>query len=115
VIGDNIRIARVKKGLPASTVAVDLGVSHTAYGRYESNQVDVRTEQVFKLAEILEVTVAELMGLPTEKNIEVLEAELAACKEENRILWKRTANYLEDVVAAYGKKDKEPPHRPEGE
>jgi len=58
------RLCRLRQcaGLTQKEVAVELGISQPAYALWELNDVSVKPAQLLKLAEILGVQIAELMG-----------------------------------------------------
>jgi transcriptional regulator with XRE-family HTH domain len=59
---------RKEKGYSHEYMAHQLGISQAAYSKLEKNETKLTVERLYKLAEILEVTVGELLEiLPTNQ------------------------------------------------
>ena len=61
-IGNNLKNARLQKGLTQKEVAEKMGILQPAYARYESGRFQLNYEQVQVLCEILEITPDVLWG-----------------------------------------------------
>lgn len=68
-IGDKIRKVRELKGFKQEYVANKLGMSVTAYGNIERNDSSLTFERLEQIAEILEVTVQDILNIPEQLNI----------------------------------------------
>lgn len=68
-IGDKIRKVRELKGLKQEYVAGKLGLSVTAYGNIERNDSSLTFERLEEIAEVLEVTVQDILNIPEQLNI----------------------------------------------
>ena len=68
-IGDKIRKVRELKGLKQEDVAGKLGLSVTAYGNIERNDSSLTFERLEEIAEVLEVTVQDILNIPEQLNI----------------------------------------------
>ncbi|MCW3074273.1 MAG: helix-turn-helix domain protein [Flaviaesturariibacter sp.] len=69
-IGDKIRKVRELKGLKQEYVAGKLGLSVTAYGNIERNDSSLSFERLEEIAEVLEVTVQDILNIPEQLNIQ---------------------------------------------
>jgi transcriptional regulator with XRE-family HTH domain len=65
--GRNLHVFREQAGLTQAQVAEQLGISPRAYAFWEREPVALRPEQILKVAEILKVSVAELIGQQDNK------------------------------------------------
>lgn len=61
-IGDRIRLHRRRLGMTQKELAARVGVSPGTIGMYETNRREPDLETIRRLAEVLGVTVAELVG-----------------------------------------------------
>lgn len=69
-IGDKIRKVRELKGFKQEYVASKLGMSVTAYGNIERNDSSLTFERLEQIAEVLEVTVQDILNIPEQLNIQ---------------------------------------------
>ena len=60
--GTKLRECRKKKGLSQNEVANILSTNHSVIGKYERDDVKPSIDAVIRLAEVLETTVAYLIG-----------------------------------------------------
>jgi transcriptional regulator with XRE-family HTH domain len=56
----NIRTIRKQKGISQESVAYDLGIDYSTYGKIERGQIALTVDRLEKIATILDVTVQEL-------------------------------------------------------
>ncbi len=68
-IGDKIRKVRELKGYKQEYVADKVGLSVTAYGNIERNDSSLTFERLEQIAEVLEVTVQDILNIPEQLNI----------------------------------------------
>ena len=68
-IGDKIRKVRELKGLKQEYVAGKLGLSVTAYGNIERNESSLSFDRLEEIAEVLEVSVQDILNIPEQLNI----------------------------------------------
>jgi len=59
-IGDNLRIIRNKKDISQQEIADFLGVDRRTYVRWESGEADIKSPYIPKIAEFLQVEIADL-------------------------------------------------------
>ncbi len=92
-IGDNIKFFRKQKGLTQKQLAEKIGSTDSAVTRYESNAREPNIETITKIAEALECTVNDLLGLNLTDNKEVRE-----------FLYDANQNRLINILKIYGYK-----------
>jgi transcriptional regulator with XRE-family HTH domain len=71
-IGDKIRKVRELKGYKQEYVAEKLGMSVTAYGNIERNESSISLERLQEIAEVLEVTVQDILNIPEQFNVHAI-------------------------------------------
>lgn len=64
---DRISRYRYNKGLSYENMAEELNISPSAYRKIEAKETKLTVERLFKIAEILETKVSELLGLEIQK------------------------------------------------
>ena len=69
-IGDKIRKVRELKGYKQEYVAGKLGLSVTAYGNIERNESSLSFERLEEIAEVLEVSVQDILNIPEQFNVQ---------------------------------------------
>jgi transcriptional regulator with XRE-family HTH domain len=92
-IGEKIRYARLLKGFSQENMADFLGISTSAYGDIERNKTELTLSRAKKLANILKVSILELLGeeihtpevlLNTPKNeFEILKEDVEKLRAES--------------------------------
>ena len=60
---ENIRTIRKHKGISHEAMAMNLGISQTAYTKIEQRETKLTVERLQKIAEILDVKLGELLEL----------------------------------------------------
>ena len=65
ILNNIINICK-KKGLSHENMAFEINISQPAYTKLLQNKTKLTVERLYKIAEILEVNVSELMGLETQ-------------------------------------------------
>lgn len=75
---EQIRKIRQGRGLSQENMADQLGVSTSAYGDLERGKTELSLSRLYAIAEILEIEIAELLGLYSGQT-----AELSILKEAN--------------------------------
>ncbi len=73
-LGNNIRNARIKRGLSQEYLAKAIGVTKAAVSRYESGTREPRSDQLKAIARELNVTVAYLEGFEAVDVLELARA-----------------------------------------
>ena len=58
---DNIKTTRKQKGISHEAMAMNLGISQTAYTKIERGETKLTIDRLQKIAEILEVQIGELL------------------------------------------------------
>ena len=64
---NRIKEIRKEKGISHETMAFDLGISQVAYSKIEKNETKLTLERLYKIADILESKVSNLLGLEIQK------------------------------------------------
>lgn len=64
---DNIKEIRKEKGISHEAMAVNLGISQTAYTKLENKETKLTVDRLYKIAEILEVKIEDLLKLQENK------------------------------------------------
>jgi transcriptional regulator with XRE-family HTH domain len=115
---DNIKNIRKKKGISQESLAYDLGIDYSTFGKIERGQIGLSVDRLDKIAEILGVSVEELYGWKKKENggkyiSEDLQARLEECikeleisKKEIEILKKRIKGMTSAIKTSAGKKRK---------
>ena len=63
---DNIRTIRKNRGYSHENMATDMKISQAAYTKIERGETKLTLDRLQQIAEILEVTVSDLLGLETQ-------------------------------------------------
>lgn len=63
---ENLKIARERKGLSQKDLAENIGVAKSTYSLYESGNREPNVQTIKKIADVLEVSADELLGLDDE-------------------------------------------------
>ena len=63
---ENLKLAREQKGLSQKDVAEKVGVAKSTYSLYESGNREPNVQTIKKLANVLDVSADELLGIDTE-------------------------------------------------
>jgi len=66
IVLENIKKHRKKKGYSHENMANELNISQVAYSKLEKSETKLTVERLYKLADILETTVTELLSEQTE-------------------------------------------------
>ncbi len=83
-VGERIKEIRLKKGITQADLAVALDTTTAAISRYELGKRERRFAQVQTIADVLGVSVFELYGFPSERQIQIENSQrmLSRIKEE---------------------------------
>lgn len=63
---ENLKIARERKGLSQKDIAEGIGVAKSTYSLYESGNREPNVQTIKKIADMLNVSADELLGLEDE-------------------------------------------------
>lgn len=63
---ENLKIARERKGLSQKDIAESIGVARSTYSLYESGNREPNVQTIKKIADILNVSADELLGIDDE-------------------------------------------------
>lgn len=86
---ENLKIARERKGLSQKDIAEGIGVAKSTYSLYESGNREPNVQTIKKIADLLNVSADELLGIDDEPHTiaahfdgdEYTEEELDKIKE----------------------------------
>ena len=101
MLAENLKRLRNNKGLSKRTVARDLGVHDSTYGKYELGHREPDLETTQKLANYFNVTVDELLGRVDERSSVQSESVLKAKERVMNILDKRNMTLDDLLVGIY--------------
>lgn len=73
-LGDNLKEARLRKGLLQSDVAKSLHLERSTYTSYETGRTSPSAETLFKLSAIYETPVIELLGSDFSSSVPLHES-----------------------------------------
>lgn len=62
---ENLKIAREQRGLSQKDVAEKIGVAKSTYSLYESGNREPNVQTIKKIADVLDVSADELLGIPS--------------------------------------------------
>jgi len=106
--GERLHALRESAGFSQEQLAKKLGLTQRAYAYWERNGVALRPEQIMRLAEVLGVTVEELLGVngnkkrgagPTGKMRQLFEAASQLPRSQQQ----KVAAVLEPFIAQHSK------------
>jgi transcriptional regulator with XRE-family HTH domain len=115
----NIKNVRRKKGISQESLAYDLGIDYSTYGKIERGQIGLSVDRLDRIAEILDVSMEELYGWKRkeepgkqhsdETHIRLQEClkELEMSKKENEALKKRLKDKDSATKILEGKRKKD--------
>ncbi|GAB3930319.1 helix-turn-helix domain-containing protein [Larkinella terrae] len=81
-VSNNIRSIREKKGLTQVDIANRLGTERSNYARLENRDVNLTLKQIQEIAEALEVSVYEIIGMPQTDDLRGEQTEILQRLEE---------------------------------
>lgn len=98
-IGENIRQARIHKGLTQAELAAEVKTTKAAISRYESNSREPRQDQLKEIADALGVSVAYLEGYESMEVRAIMEAVARKdAREFERLLGLKTGSIKEEYL-----------------
>ena len=63
---ENLKNARIRKGMSQKAVAEEIGVAKSTYSLYESGNREPNVQTIKKIADVLSVSADDLLGLNEE-------------------------------------------------
>ncbi len=100
---ENIRTIRQRKGISHEAMAVNLGISQTAYTKIEREETKLTVERLQKIAEILNVKLDELLELEPQsfyQEIHNNESVTAISHQKVENLHQENREIYEKLIAA---------------
>lgn len=67
MILEKIKKIRIEKGISHEAMAYNLGITQAAYTKIEKNETKLTVDRMYRIAEILEVEVSDLLGIEIQK------------------------------------------------
>lgn len=103
--GERIKLIRKSKGISQALVAKTLGISQAAVSQWENGVTDPSSIQIVPLADLLGVSVDELLGHPepeqSEEDVELFELRERMRRDPSlRILFSAARNASPDHIRA---------------
>lgn len=92
-----IKKIRLEKGYSHEYIAYELGISQVAYSKVEKLETKLSVERLYKIAEILEVTVSDILDIETNNHF-------------NQTSGENSTDYLQKIENFY-QKNKEQSHK----
>jgi transcriptional regulator with XRE-family HTH domain len=84
----NIRTIRKQKGISQESVAYDLGIDYSTYGKIERGQIALTVDRLDKIAKILTVSVQELYKWHEVSTVKSSESSAEADDSTSKLLHK---------------------------
>lgn len=100
---DNIKEIRKEKGISHDAMALNLGITQAAYSKIEKNETKLSVERLFKIAEILEVSVEKLLNLDSKsfhQNIHDNDQVTAISHQQVDNLYQDNHNLTQELLNA---------------
>lgn len=72
---DNIKAKRKEKGITQLDMSDRIGLAKNNYGKLESGQVEMTVKRLYQIAEILDTTPNELLGIVDIPELQILRKE----------------------------------------
>ncbi len=91
-----IKEIRREKGISHEAMAFDLGISQVAYSKIEKNETKLTLERLYKIADILDSKISNLLGLEVQK---IYQQEF----KDNAHNYQEIHNLYQDNKEAYEK------------
>ena len=91
-IGGNIKKYREKKGLTQKELGAALGLAEITIRQYENNKREPKYERLYVIADVLSVSVSDLMNIDTGKQIK--EARIKAKLTQEKLAQKQEFLFL---------------------
>jgi transcriptional regulator with XRE-family HTH domain len=107
-LGTKLRELRNEKKLSQTQIAVELDVSQTAYGKWESDQSKPGIDNLLKISEFYELDIYELLK-PEDAYTQINKENSANENSSNNMIQNQTNNYnaSEKLIEQYEARIKE--------
>jgi len=99
---ENIRNIRKHKGISHEAMAVNLGISQTAYTKIERRETKLTVDRLQKIAEILEVQLGELLELEPQSFHQEIHNNIGTAITHQKVetLYQENREVYEKLLAA---------------
>ena len=99
---EKIKEIRKQKGYSHEYVAHELGISQVAYSKLEKNETKLSVERLYKLAEILEVNVGELLDIkPTSQLNQTNKENSTGYQQQIENFYQDSKDQNEKIILLY--------------
>lgn len=104
---DNLRTARLLKGMTQAEVAEKIGIAKSSYSLYESGKRTPNVIMIKKIARALDANADKLLGIPGDDEDQILRltaddtALLLMYKDLNQDGKKKVREYVSDILDRY--------------
>ena len=99
---EKIKEIRKQKGYSHEYVAHELGISQVAYSKLEKNKTKLSVERLYKLAEILEVNVGELLDIkPTSQLNQTNKENSTGYQQQIENFYQDSKDQNEKIILLY--------------
>jgi len=108
-IVDNIKTIRKSKGISHEAMAINLGISQTAYTKLERNETRLTVDRLYKIAEILEVEIEDLLNLESKSFCQeiynnqsvtaISQQQIENLYQENREVYEKLIKSKDEQIA----------------
>jgi len=95
-VGENIRLARIRKKLSQQNMADELNITQAAYSKLERDETKMDIDRIYEIAEILEMSPFDLMPKP-KYGLSINLNFLEGLPNRLRNLWKRLRGRPVDI------------------
>jgi transcriptional regulator with XRE-family HTH domain len=102
-IVENIKTVRKRKGISHEAMALNLGISQTAYTKIEREETKLTMERLQKIAEVLDVKLRDLLELDAQsfhQEIHNNESVTAISHQKVENLYQENQEVYEKLLAA---------------
>ncbi|MBP1736128.1 MAG: family transcriptional regulator [Oscillospiraceae bacterium] len=80
MVGERIRALRTEKGLSMKDMAGMLGITISAWNKYEKNEAEPKIENLIIISDVFDVSLDFLLGRTNIRDIKKIEAEHLSCE-----------------------------------
>lgn len=96
---ENIKTIRKNKGISHEAMALNLGITQAAYTKLEHNETKLTVDRLYKIAEILEVKVEDLLQVEPKS----FHQEIHNNKQVTAISHQQVENLYQENISTYEK------------
>ncbi|MEB3347866.1 helix-turn-helix domain-containing protein [Aquimarina gracilis] len=98
---ERIKSIRKQKGYSHEYLAQELDISQVAYSKLEKNETKLTVERLFKLAEILETPIADLLDIKANNIYHQNNSDQAIGHQEVQNLYQENKDKTDKIIELY--------------